>query len=198
MLAYAKGIELKYVPPEGFRTPAFKQFNVLAKVPVLDTGELLLPESIVIMDYLEERFPEPALRPLCPEERAVMNIFYRFSDVYIQPVLLRLFQGMTMDGSPDAAIADDIAALDRQLQLLDELLVRYGRCGHDWLDLADCALAPIMYFSLTVPQQLNGSDVLTYSPHVTDWWEWVQQQEAAARVFAEIEEGMRVFMRQTT
>ncbi len=88
MLAYAKGIELDLVAPEGLNTPEFKQFNILGKVPVLDTGEQLIPESIVIMDYLEDVFPEPALRPKDPARRALMNIFYRFPDVYIQPVLL--------------------------------------------------------------------------------------------------------------
>ena len=60
LLAYAKGIELELVAPEGLSTPQFKQFNILGKVPVLDTGEQLIPESIVIMDYLEDICPEPS------------------------------------------------------------------------------------------------------------------------------------------
>ena len=54
-VAYAKGIELEYLSPEGFRTPEFKQFNILGKVPGRDTGEQLMPESSVIMDYLESK-----------------------------------------------------------------------------------------------------------------------------------------------
>ena len=41
ILAYAKGLELELVPPAGLSTPEFKQFNILGKVPVLDTGEYL-------------------------------------------------------------------------------------------------------------------------------------------------------------
>jgi glutathione S-transferase len=44
--------------------------NPLGKVPVLEEGDFLLPESAVIMEYLEERFPEPALLPVDLEERA--------------------------------------------------------------------------------------------------------------------------------
>ena len=63
MAAYAKGIDLELIDPEGLGTPSFKQYNTLGNVPVLDTGELRIPESSVIMDYLEDRFPEPPLRP---------------------------------------------------------------------------------------------------------------------------------------
>jgi len=194
MVAYAKGIELEYVAPEGFRSEAFKQFNILGKVPVLDTGSRLIPESIVIMDYLEDSFPEPALRPADPEQRALMNIFYRFTDVYIQPVLLPLFRQLGANPRDQDAIAADIEALQGQLQLLDELLERFERYGHSNLDLADCALAPVMYFVVAVPTMLSGIDVLKDVPRVANWWQWVQQQAPAAKALAEIEEGMKVFM----
>jgi glutathione S-transferase len=194
MLAYAKGIELELVAPEGMRTPEFKQFNILGKVPVLDTGDRMIPESIVIMDYLEDMHPEPAMRPRDPEKRALMNIFYRFPDVYIQPVLLPLFRQLGVNPREEDQILEDIAALDTQLQLLDELLERFERYGHSSLDLADCALAPVMYFAVAVPKMLSGADVLANSPRVANWWAWVQTQDPIARVLAEIEEGMRAFM----
>ena len=46
--------------------------NPRGKVPVLEeAGGLVLPESTVIMEYLEERFPEPALWPADPAELVV-------------------------------------------------------------------------------------------------------------------------------
>ena len=61
--------------------------NPLGKVPVLEEeGGLVLPESEVIMEYLEERFPEPPLWPADPAERAlgrlVVHRFDRFGDAY--------------------------------------------------------------------------------------------------------------------
>jgi glutathione S-transferase len=194
ILAYAKGIELELVPPEGLSTPAFKQFNILGKVPVLDTGEQLIPESIVIMDYLEDVFPEPPLRPKDPEKRALMNIFYRFPDVYIQPVLLPLFKQLGANPRDEDVVVENIAALDIQLQLLDELLERFDRYGHATLDLADCALVPVVYYAVVISRMLNGSDVLSRSPRVAGWWQWVQEQEPVARVLAEVEEGLQAFM----
>lgn len=45
--------------------------NPAGKVPVLEEDTLVLPESAVIMEYLEERYPEPALLPADPAQRAL-------------------------------------------------------------------------------------------------------------------------------
>jgi len=192
--AYAKGLELEYVAPEGFTTPEFKRFNILGKVPVLDNGERLIPESIVIMDYLEDMYPEPPLRPRDPEKRALMNIFYRFPDVYIQPVLLPLFRQLRASPRDEKKIAENVAALDARLQLLDELLERFDRYGHNDLDLADCALAPIFYYAEFVPRALDGGAVPTNSPRVSNWWDWVRSQAPVRRVIDEMEEALKGFM----
>ena len=194
MQAYAKGIELELVAPEGFGTPGFRKFNILGKVPILDTGEQLIPESIVIMDYLEDIYPQPPLQPADPEKRALMNIFYRFPDVYIQPVLLPLFRQLAAQVRDEERILEEVAALDGQLQLLDELLERFDRYGHSNLDLADCALAPVVHYAILVPQILGGHEVLAGSPRVSSWWDWVRRQEPAARVIGEIDEGLKAFL----
>ena len=50
------------------------------RVPVLDDG-FVLPESEVIMEYLEERYPEPALLPSDLGERARARLLlHRFDD----------------------------------------------------------------------------------------------------------------------
>jgi glutathione S-transferase len=55
--------------------------NPAGKVPVLDDG-FVLPESSVIMEYLDERYPEPALLPAGREERAQARCFvFRFDDL---------------------------------------------------------------------------------------------------------------------
>ena len=54
---------------EQFEEP-FKSLNPQALVPVLTDGDLTLGQSLAIMEYLEERFPEPPLLPSDIGERA--------------------------------------------------------------------------------------------------------------------------------
>jgi glutathione S-transferase len=48
--------------------------NATGRVPVLEEDTFVLPESHLIMDYLEERYPEPALVPADPAQRALERL----------------------------------------------------------------------------------------------------------------------------
>jgi glutathione S-transferase len=55
--------------------------NPSGRVPVLEEDTFVLPESAVIMEYLEERYPEPALLPEDPAARAIERLWIdRFDD----------------------------------------------------------------------------------------------------------------------
>jgi len=55
--------------------------NPAGRVPVLEEDTLILPESVVIMEYLEERYPEPALLPADPAARGLERLrVLRFDD----------------------------------------------------------------------------------------------------------------------
>jgi glutathione S-transferase len=55
--------------------------NATGKVPVLDDG-FVLPESAVIMEYLDDRYPDPPLLPADPAARAEARLrVFRFDDL---------------------------------------------------------------------------------------------------------------------
>jgi len=59
-----------------------RDLNPAGKVPVFDDGGFVLPESAVIMEYLEERYPEPALLPADAAARAEARLaVFRFDDL---------------------------------------------------------------------------------------------------------------------
>jgi glutathione S-transferase len=78
-----KGIPYEPVAIDLADKPAWLyEKNPLGRVPVLEEDTLVLPESVVIDEYLEERFPEPALLPADPAGRAVVRLqVERFDDV---------------------------------------------------------------------------------------------------------------------
>ena len=70
-----KGIEYETVAIDLSDRPAWLyEKNPLGKVPVLEEDAFVLPESAVIMEYLEERYPEPALLPADPAARALARL----------------------------------------------------------------------------------------------------------------------------
>jgi glutathione S-transferase len=56
--------------------------NPLGRVPILEEDAFVLPESAVINEYLEERYPEPALWPADAAERAFGRLLvFRFDQL---------------------------------------------------------------------------------------------------------------------
>jgi glutathione S-transferase len=77
-----KGLEWETVEVDLNDRPRWiYDLNPTGKVPVLEDG-FVLPESAVIMEYLEERYPEPALLPADPAARAAARLaVFRFDDL---------------------------------------------------------------------------------------------------------------------
>jgi RNA polymerase-associated protein len=87
--------------------------NPLRKVPVLEEDGWLLPESLLIMEYLEERHPEPPLLPADPADRArVRYRIHRFEDAIGKPYYA------TRRGEPGAgeALLAALAAFDAEVE----------------------------------------------------------------------------------
>jgi glutathione S-transferase len=56
--------------------------NPLGRVPILEEDSFVLPESAVINEYLDERYPEPALWPADAAERAFGRLLvFRFDQL---------------------------------------------------------------------------------------------------------------------
>ena len=81
-----KGLEYETVIVDLDDRPAWiYSKNPLGKVPVLEEDDFVLPESAVIMDYLEERYPEPPLWPPDPAERAAGRLLVERFDEFSGP-----------------------------------------------------------------------------------------------------------------
>src|ERR671932_810905 len=87
--------------------------NPAGRVPVLEEDDgLVLPESRVIVEYLDERFPEPALLPSDPADRALVRLeLERFDD------LAGAYYGFRRDRTAEAEerLHQALARLDRLL-----------------------------------------------------------------------------------
>jgi glutathione S-transferase len=140
--------------------------NPLGKVPVLEEGEFVLPESEVINEYLEERYPEPALWPADPTERARGRLLvHRFDSLSRPYYALRR-------GEEDAR-----ERLDGELGVLDDLLA-----GRPFLTGRAFGLADAAYLPWILRAESNlGVDLEAHSALA----EWVERCGERASVSAE-------------
>ncbi|MCP4375656.1 MAG: glutathione S-transferase family protein, partial [bacterium] len=54
----------------GTRTPEYLAINPLGKIPAFEDGGLVICDSTVIIEYLEEQYPEVPVRPTNAADRA--------------------------------------------------------------------------------------------------------------------------------
>jgi glutathione S-transferase len=104
--------------------------NPVGRVPILEENGFVLPESRVIMEYLEERYPEPPLLPSGPAERANVRLWFeRFED------LSDPYYGVFFEGK-------GIEALDAELAKLDAALAANPFLAGSQFSQADIAYVP--------------------------------------------------------
>jgi glutathione S-transferase len=127
--------------------------NPLGKVPVLEEDDFVLPESAVIMEYLEERYPEPPLWPADPAERAAGRLLLERFDQLSRPYYA------LRRGDEDAR-----EHLDAELAGLDSLLASRPFLTGREFGLADAAYLPWILRAET----MLGVD-LDAHPALADW-----------------------------
>ncbi|WP_437973220.1 glutathione S-transferase family protein [Sorangium sp. So ce295] len=72
------------------RRPEFLKLNPAGKLPVLVDGDLVLTESVAIVLYLAEKYPEKGLLPADPKERAKVNQWLLFAATELEQPLWRI------------------------------------------------------------------------------------------------------------
>lgn len=155
---YLKGTPFEYIPVHliedggAQHTAVFRQRNPQSLVPVLEDGSVVLSQSLVILEYLEERYPSPSLLPKDAVLRAHARQIALSIACEMQPLCnLRVLQYLS---SPLAL--SDLAKeswlqhwLMLGLQALEALMVRAdwrGKfCVGDEPSLADCCLIPQLF-----------------------------------------------------
>jgi glutathione S-transferase len=138
--------------------------NSTGRVPVVEEDGWLLPESAVIMEFLEERYPEPPLLAVDAADRALARLWIFRHDDFTKPYYA------LRRGEDDAA-----PRLDAELGKLDAALTL-----RPWLGGPEYGLADIAY----VPWVLRARDLLGVAlegfPAVAAWLEQLVERPSIA------------------
>ena len=164
-----KGLEHETVEIDLDDRPAWiYEKNPLGKVPVLEEDAFVLPESAVIDEYLEERYPEPALWPADAAERAFGRLLvFRFDQLSKPYYALRRGE----DGARER--------LDAELAKLNAALAARPFLSGREFGLADVAYVPwILRARDRMGVELRSFQALT---------DWLERLSARPSIAAELD-----------
>lgn len=161
MALLEKGIEYEHIEINLRQKPDwFDAVSPYSKVPVLRRGDLTVYESSIINEYLDEAFPEPALMPADPGERARARIWVDYDNVKFVPAFYKVL--LADDGDARAALSETIVTA---LRFYESEALAARAAGPYWLgpelSLCDLSIYPHMerigvleaYRDISVPKE---------------------------------------------
>jgi len=143
-----KGIEVEWLEVDPRDRGEVVRISGQELVPVLVDGDIVLADSPVILEHLEERFPEPPLYPSDPARRAELRIFIDwFNRVWKLPP--NLIDAEETKAAPDRArIAELERLITDALARFEALLADRDYLFGDELSAADITAFPFLKYAV--------------------------------------------------
>ena len=194
IVVYEKGADVQIVPPPGEPSSReYRAINPLGKIPALDVNGTVIPESEVINEYLDDKFPNPPLLPKDPESRARVRSFTRHHDLYLDPPMRALFFQMDPKTRNAEIVAKNLAEVGAQLDYLESRIGSSWAAG-DSFTLADCALAPSIWYVEKLMPAFGAGDAFAKRPKLATWFKRVQERPSVKRALAAQGEALAAMM----
>jgi glutathione S-transferase len=172
--------------------PEVVALNPKKQIPVLNDDGIVLYDSTVILEYLEDAYPEPPLLPLCPGARARC----RLNELYADEILFQALRPLMHRTSPPVPDQTRRFAQEADALIAEQALIRhYGEledrlAGRDYfgdtLSVADIALFMSVLFAL----RLGGPAIAPYEG-LAGWFERLKLRPAFTQAAVEIAEADR-------
>jgi RNA polymerase-associated protein len=149
---YEKGMDFQIIDVDMYNKPEdLAVMNPYNQVPVLVERDLILYESNIINEYIDDRFPHPQLMPADPVMRARARLFlYRFEKELFAH--LESIEKGSQKGAEKAraVIRDNLAQIAPVFNKQKHML-------GDEFSMLDVAIAPLLwrldYYDIQMPKQ---------------------------------------------
>ncbi len=134
-----KGINFETLSVDPNNTPEdLKDLNPYNEVPTLVDRDLVLYEHLVIMEYLDERFPHPPLMPVDPVARACNRLMVR----RIERDWYSLYEKLNNNEKDSAKRRQE---LRDSLVTISPIFEQKPYFMSDEFSLIDCVMAPLIW-----------------------------------------------------
>ena len=178
-----KNINMEIVNVEGPDLPEdLMDLNPYHTVPTLVDRDLVLYDSRVIIEYLDERFPHPPLMPVDPVTRAQ----FRLALFRIETDWYQLAEQFDMDGARKLA-SKSKKMLRESILASVELFSARQYFLSDEFSLVDCSIAPILW---RLP--VYGIDLGSQSEPIEAYMKRVFERRSFQESLTELEQEMRL------
>ena len=140
-------------PLRAHRSAQFLAINPEGLVPVLEDGALTLTQSLAMIEYLEEMYPQPPLLPRDPPARALVRALALAIACDISPLnnsgVINYLKGAPLGADESAVNAWYARWIARGFEALEQEVARTSGDGRHMygtaVTLADVCIVPQMY-----------------------------------------------------
>lgn len=155
----------------------------MGKVPYLEVDGTRLRESGVILEYLEDAYPEKPLLPKDPLERARVREIVVFVELHLELVVRRLYGGLFFGGSfSDETKAQVEKGVAKGVRALKAVAQFDPYIAGKALSIADCAAFVHLPLVSLVTKTAYGRDFLDDLPQVKPYLKMLGERPAFAKV----------------
>ncbi len=169
---------------------AFAALWPMAKMPLLQDGAIVVPETSIIIEYLQAHHPGSiALIPSDADAAREVRLWDRFFDLYLQtPMQKFVSDRMRPENAKDPAGVDEArATLDTAYAMLDQRLSGRTFVAGKAFSMADCAAVPALFYVDAVHPYRS-----TY-PALAAYFERLMSRPSAQRVIREAQPWLQYF-----
>jgi RNA polymerase-associated protein len=157
-----KGIGIDIISVEPGRLPEdLLDLNPYHSLPTLVDRDLVLYDSRVIMEYLDERFPHPPLMPVDPVARAQFRLALHRVERDWYPLVHQI------EAEPDRKLSMKTRKTLRDTILQSEELFKVRPYFlSDEFSMVDATIAPVLWRLPYYEVELTSAPIVKYANHV--------------------------------
>ena len=177
-------------------TPELLAVNPTGKAPAMTTEQgTHLSETNVLVDYLEDAYPQVPLYPADAETRARVRQLMKVSELYLDLPARRLLPGVLRKVQLDDAVKEEVrAVLERGTRSLNALASFSPYALGDELSLADIYLRYALAIPKMVGPDLLGWDVREEVDGLEDWARLMADSDISRKIDADMQANTNDFM----